>query len=137
MSTKTSAVFEDPGGARLAVTLENLGDGRWQTYAIHSLSGRGATETHFSSRAAHQRWLAMERHVLSIGWPRRRTDQMDTRPPAAMRIVDGRRLFRDARTGEYFEDQSCSRPFASAPFSYYTSFSSTDAFSLENLPSPR
>ncbi len=27
-----------------------------------------------------------------------------------MRVIDGRRYFRDARTGELIEDESCTRP---------------------------
>jgi len=112
-------MFEDPATHdRLSIVLEELGPGRWQTFAEfrrmpkgHRL--RGATYVHYREREAHAAWKLLERQALARGWQYKQVVVAAT-APAPIQIVGGQRLFRDARTGELISDGSSSRPLALA-----------------------
>lgn len=98
-------------GAELDLIIEELPDGRWLTYADHSLQGRGASETHPVLRAAKRAVEALEARALADGWQRKTVTRNVYRTPSPMRRAeDGTRLFRDAFTGDYRPDLSCTRP---------------------------
>jgi hypothetical protein len=134
---KQSIVFE-LDQVRFTLVLEKLNDGRYCTSAVHSKFGRGATKTHATYKAAYRCWTRMEADALKLGWPRRVISQIDLRPPSPMLLTeDGRKLFRDSRTGEYHEDISSSRPLLLARDPVVAQpADEEDHFLIESLPRP-
>jgi len=102
-------VFEDASGVILvAVACQH--QGVWITELRHSRLGRGARETHHNERSARQALEKLEDAAKSVGWRLKVVNGQPTPPTPMSFESDGSRLFRDARTGEFFKDESSFRP---------------------------
>jgi len=142
--------FEDDDGNRLEIVLERVSPSRLRTfvrYRRQRSTDRGATTFHTSERTAARAVRDLEIQVLAEGWHRRVVEAKDRSAPAPMKTsADGRRLFRDANTGEYREDLSSERPpqvpmarvqRQVAPPRAVLVRRITDMFSIDSLPKPR
>jgi hypothetical protein len=107
--------FEDEGHNQLDVVLDKLPSGQWTTFVRYrpkgrpGLAERGATALHHSEKTARCAYQLMEAEAYKLGW-RLRVVLRTQGEPAPMRVIDGQRYFRDARTGKLIEDESCTRP---------------------------
>ena len=105
--------YEDADGARLEAVLDRERSGAWVTFLRYRRHGRqwdrGATTYHSNEKVARRVFHGLEDEAAATGW-KLKVVLLAPREPAKMVLAGDQRLFRDARTGELFADESSSRP---------------------------